>query len=815
MKIKRASSPRNTKGGGLQPASLSEFLSIIPDLLPLLPNDQIDNEAQDAEVASLNNFDFRDKKTKKMDQSNKEIKPTTLTIYNKKFSDLYRIGTFIYAVKDPVAGLSHFGDLLFVMMNPNRLFESRNTVSESPRGNSQIKEINQRALSKANNLLEIGGLDYMKACFEHARDQAEGQMPILIVLGEQVEGRDVNCEPYECRNFVVCCDRENNVHQYTTTQLAARSGVPAEVEIFHINMKAFENAQIESADIEKIYDIYKISIGYHCPRPLLIHCTDGMDRSGGLALAFQLLHNWGRIFTSLSASEIVENIIREHEAMQQQRGPGFCTAAAKRIHGAVLLASIMKAVQKAKELIERNEQLAPTLFGKDYLQQIYILEEMGNEEESELYKILKARLALERLYFEEFAPEINHPQVDMFIIDSILNEELLSVKDTEKDGLDQRHLYIKMNYKNKSFNGEAIKSLVSLKCDVELYTITRKINSEIALIEDSSDQQNISGKMSKIDVSDENKYLRLKRKKIVHQEIQVMKLYATLDAMISEFPDASIDSIVGDYFSLKKTLTQNFKEALFTEPNVKKIENLVRRLEHFQKKLSELKNQERELSNVGEKTRVGSLRLPTSPRSRRGSLFGGDLRQSQTLPTIAAPQDEPPSTSPRSKLSGLLSLSPKGSRRGSRVVPPPEQADSDTKSKTDDGALMSTSQDHSLTQSGSIGRFFKKISPRGSRRGSKLINSFDQDEATTSSARVLPTDETPPPIVQTEEFRQALADLAKAQEVSARVERKFTLSPRAGRKQEPPAQNRRISLAADDDVDIGDQISKDLSDLGF
>ncbi|MBX9587438.1 MAG: hypothetical protein K2X50_09290 [Gammaproteobacteria bacterium] len=810
MKKSRPSSPRGTKGAGLQSAPLSELLSIIPNLLPLLPNDQIDNDAQSAEMASLWNFDFRDKKIKKLDHTKKEAKPTTLTLYgDKKFSDLFRLGSFVYAVKDPIAGLSHFGDLLFAMMNPIRLFEGRNAILESPRGKEQIKEINKRALAKASNLLEIGGLDYMKACFEFARDQAEGQIPILIVLGEQLEERDVNCEPYNCRGFATICDKENNVHQYTTNQTAAKSGVFADIDIYHINMKAFENAQIDSADIEKLYEIYKRSFGNHSPRPLLIHCTDGMDRSGGLALAFQLFHNWGRIFTSLNASEIVENIIREHEAMQQQRGPSFCTAAAKRIHGAVLLAGIMKAVQKAKELIVRNDHLDPALNGKDYLQQLYILEEMNNEEESELFKILKERQALEKLYFEEFSPEINHPQIDMFIIDSIFNGDFLSVKDREKEDLDQRFLYLKMNYKNQGFDHNALKSLVSLKCDVELYAVTRKINSNLSLLEESEDKHSLLEKTAKINSSEDNKHLKLKRKKVLYQEIHVTKLYSSIDTMIPEFSDGTIDSLVHDYYSLKKTLTQNFKEAQIMEPNVKKIENLVRKLDEIQKKLGELKNRDKELSYVAEKTRAGSLRLETSPRSRRGSLFALKLVQ-----TTDAPQDDtPPSTSPRSKLSSLLSVSPKGSRRGSRVVQSSEQAE---KEPSPDEA---TAHEPPLTQSGnlsaSVSRFFKQLSPRGSRRASTLVNS-SQDELTSSSTRVPPPDFSPAPVVETEEFQQALTNLAEAQNkqaVSPRAERKFSLSPRGSRKREPSAEHRRKSLAAD--TDIGDQISADLAELGF
>lgn len=817
MKL-RPSSPRN-RGTGIQSSPLSAVLSIIPNLLAHLPNNQIDNQLHDADIASLMNFDFRSKSTKKVGSDNKEIKPTTLEIYNKKFSDLYKLGNFIYAVKDPVAGLSHFGDLLFAMMNPNRLFEGRSAVAESPRSASDISTINKRALDRAKSLLNIGGLDYMKACFEYAIQEAAGMKPVLIVLGEQLEGRDVNLESYDCCEFITCTSRKCNVHHYTTNQIAERSRVPADIDIFHVNMKAFEDAQIDSKDLETLVKIYRLSLADK--RPLMIHCTDGLDRSGGLALAYQLFHNWGRVFTSINATEIVANILQEHESMQQQRGPSFCTAASKRIHGAVLLAGIMKAIQKSTELIERNEALARDLWKKDYLRQIYILEEKESPEHAELLNILKARLRLEKLYFEEFASEINHPQIDLYSVESVLNEELSSIHDAEKYGLDQKYLDIKLNYRNNGFDEQAIKSLASLKCDVETYSITHKINKGLETITDSTSLDNIKNRIINIDSSLEDKFLKLKRKKILYQEMRSITLSFDIEKKIADFSDESLQSTVSNYHSLKKTLKQNFQEGYFMPPNVKKIVALVQRLEEFLKHLSEIKIQDKTLSiDDSIKPKMGSFRLSLSPKgSRRGSIIGRDQpSQNQAPPAISAPEEDHFSTSPRKRFTGIFTSQSK-SRHGSTRQE--KQQDEEAKTTTDESGQFSTG-DPAANQpsvlSTSLNKFFQKVSPRGSRRGSKIMSqpNVDDSQLTTSAVR---EDEQPIlPVTDTEEFKQALAALAVEQGVTDRVERTNKSSPRFGRKPvaAPPVDNRRKSHAADEDFDdIGDQISADLGDLGY
>ena len=168
--IKRQASPRLQRKTKMNAMSVPQALTLINALLPLLPNDQDDVEVQGANLPSLWNFDFRDKQ-KKTNAMGTEIQPTKLSAYNKKFSDLYRLGNFIYRVTDGIAGQTHFGDLLFVQMNPTRLFEGRvDTTANLTRPLSKTQAVdtattNQEANERASQYLAVGGLDYMRACF--------------------------------------------------------------------------------------------------------------------------------------------------------------------------------------------------------------------------------------------------------------------------------------------------------------------------------------------------------------------------------------------------------------------------------------------------------------------------------------------------------------------------------------------------------------------------------------------------------------------------------------------------------------------------
>ncbi len=761
-------------------------MSIIPNFLYLLPDGQSDNEVNDAKIAALTNFDFRDKKTKKLCDF-EEVKPSTLTVYGTEFTDLYKLGTFIYAVKDPVAGLSHFGENLFVMMGPNRFFEKRN-AQQSPRERGKTEDTNQLALNEARRLLAVGGLDYMKACFEYAQDLAKG-LPIVVVLGEQHKARDVNLEPYDCEGFISCCDRQNNVHQYTTIQTAVKKGIPKDIEIFHVNMKYFEDANIDSIDIEKLFNIYEMSLAQK--RPLIIHCTDGMDRSGGLALAYQLLHNWGRVFTSPSATEIVDNIKREHEAMQQRRGPSFCTATKKRIEGAVLLAGIMKAIQKSKELINRAPQLADKVHENDYLQQIYFLEERQAPENTELLKILKSRLALEKIYFEKFAWGIQHSQVDLFIIETILIEELKDEKADEKESLYQRFLLLKMTYINNGFDDDSRKALASLKSDTESYQTTHKIKLALS---NSSSKEDINQKLSAIEVSKEDKALKLKRKKVLLLEVQVIKLYQEIEKILEDNPDSKNFSISSEYKTLKTTLDRAFNEARILEPTLGKIENLIASLDHLRNNIySSIAQERNSLSESNKKIRTGSLRLSTSPRGSRRFVVTGD----EAPPSIESPAESARPSSPR-RGSFLGFSNSAGSKRGSRVLASSQSDDSKETKQTP--SEYSTEDPTSTGLASSLSQFFKaKLSPRNSVLVPKpLTTSMDAD---LSSSGVQEPDQTPPSLKDSEEFKKALEDLANAQGLSERVQRPTETSPRASRTPPKPlTDSRRRSFAADEEL---------------
>jgi hypothetical protein len=703
--IKRQASPRLQRKTKMNAMSLAETLTLIPALLPLLPNDQDDVEVQGANLPSLWNFDFRDKQ-KKTNAMGTEIQPTKLSAYNKKFSDLYRLGNFIYRVTDGIAGQTHFGDLLFVQMNPTRLFEGRVDTSANvtqPRSKTQAIDTattNKEANERASQYLAVGGLDYMRACFEYATKLADKATPVLLVLGEQLEGRDVNCEPYECREFVTYCEKEDNVHLCTTNQTAEKNKISRDVDIYHLNMTAFENAQIDSRDIEKLFAIYRLSM--LSAKPLMIHCTDGMDRAGGVALAFQLLHNWGRIFTSTNLSEIAENIINEHEQMQQLRGPSFCTASNGRVQGAVLLATIMKAIQRSAEICSRNQELQHQLKAKQYLQQIYSLQDRQSknkalsDDELELLLILRERLNLEALYFDGFASGIQHPQTDLVKIEDNLREQMTSACENQRRSLLERFSIIKNAYRGDSIHQDTLNGLQELKLDVETLLVFQKISIEIAEFNGADSQNHINSTLQKIDNDAiASKEIKLKRKKALLIECQAMRHFAVIDKLIRASLGLLADDssgILNEFTRLQKNFTKFSKEALILDPNIKKMNVILTRLEEIPAEL---------------RAAIEKARMEKEARDKKPSKLGASLN--------------------------FLSLSPRSSIRGLKKIERPtldestfEQGKSPpaTSAESNSGVNAETEQP---PKSFSLSNFFKDLSPR-SRRHSKMSEQSVQDE---------------------------------------------------------------------------------------
>ncbi|MDQ2994082.1 MAG: hypothetical protein M3R00_03925 [Pseudomonadota bacterium] len=609
--------------------SFSNLSAMLPEILVGLPNDQIDIVVQGADLPQQLAFDVR----------GQEIKSGHVMVYGKYFSNLVRFGAFVYAVSEKIVGLTHLGGLLFVQPNPTRPFE-RLLDSQSLQA---AKLANNAPIVWADKLLDIGGFQYMKTCFEYASRKANDALPVLLVLGGQhADGRDENLEPYVCRKFAVLRDKVGNIHQYDFDETAKNAGLIQGVNIFHVNIPAFENQIIDSPDIEKLYEIYTVSMG--SKRPLMIHCTDGMDRAGGISFAFHLLHNWRRIFNEQNPKEILKNILTEHDLMQQLRGPSFCTAYDRRLHAAVQLAMLMRSVQMCTEIYLKDKLLSEQLKTKTYLQQLYILEKKKTEtgffspNESELLVVLQARVALESHYFEEFAEGLQHPQVSMWQYD-----QLLQSADVTKEQF--------QSIKQAFINNGSMDAQLDMKYRQLL--IQRKLSSVSGVHRDEIDLR-----LKIIAENNDNAIIKLRKIIALTLELDALNLIKSIE----RFP--ADNAVEEELKGIKQFLARNMN--LFE--STKKMKATIRKLVAINDKLLINQNAESATKQRGSTSGLDlfySRLTKISPRlsARYSSLDNSGDETAASKPVTRARSN---SVSPRGSASSVVSTETPEVGRGSR-----------------------------------------------------------------------------------------------------------------------------------------------------
>lgn len=443
-----------------------DLAALLPQILKSLPNNQ-NSSLEKEEMERLYNYDFRDKKTQPMNEDGKLIRPITIEAYNKKFPNLFKIGTFIYAHSPGgIAGQTHLGDGLFVQPCPTRLFEHRLQLDPLLEKTHDSEEM---AYKIARFFFINFGLKYMKACFEHASNLCSNDEGTLLILGDRFpSGRNGNFEPYV--DFCDLVEVIGNTRKYKWNANAEQLGIKGVKYIYHLDIPGFENQHLESSDIDTLYKIYCESIG--TKKSLMIHCTDGLDRAGCFAFTFHLLHNWNSIFKEKTANEITKNIIAEHDKMQLLRGPSFCTLTNNRLHGIVQLTMMMKAVEITSDILSKEP--CP-----DYIQKYFIIDQFFNSPTTTqklLKQILCERANIESDFFDEFASDIPHPELRLWKIENMLNLDMSFYKDDRAKSTLEEYLAIKNNYIDRGFPKD-LDQRYSIECQLLLLFIKLKLLS--------------------------------------------------------------------------------------------------------------------------------------------------------------------------------------------------------------------------------------------------------------------------------------------------------------------------------------------------
>lgn len=416
--------------GGLNAAGIVRVAAMQTRLVEELPNSQ---ETSQPMPDALPIFDARAKSVQEATstlkkQAQAEDAPIS-EINGVNYSNMTKMGSFYYRVDDDtkVAGLSDFGNGLYVQPNPVKLYEKVGQENMEA-VKVEIKDKAQYGVMVSSFANEAGARDYRESCIRAISGDHPSKPVTIVVLGPQHGNSHQNGEGYyelcsQDNNNPVINSLTDNVHRF---QLDAKKAENTNLNILHLNVVGFENQHLDSADLEAVFEIYQRTVGSE--NPVTFHCTDGLDRAGGFVLAFNLMRNYESIFNPLSSEQTVRNIELLHRKMQENRGGFFCTASSHRLAGAVQLATIMKSIEISNNILNRLEKSDPNLYSvlrsKDYVEQIKVLRDQKDlpRDGKELLVVLEARARTELHYFKLVAENASHPLIEKFLMLEIEKE---------------------------------------------------------------------------------------------------------------------------------------------------------------------------------------------------------------------------------------------------------------------------------------------------------------------------------------------------------------------------------------------------------
>ncbi|MBX9587153.1 MAG: hypothetical protein K2X50_07825 [Gammaproteobacteria bacterium] len=428
--MKKSESAAVRKGARrLDAKGLSQVGAGLDSLAQKLPNNQQSEMKDSVPMADVLTYDLRTKKNL-TDINGAPVKPVALVIDGRPYKNQVRFGG--YRFETPMAttkivGLTNFGNGLYVQPAPLQPFLriGQHAVGEYEREHGRIDD--RQANGKAQiadiirgGAIEGGGRNYRNACFEAIQEDSPNKTITVLVLGPQREdGRHENAEAYEELGSGEKKKLSPNIHEFQDMQVVqSNNGELINVRVIHANVSKFDEQHLDSGDLETLATVYADTLGQG--NPLTIHCTDGLDRAGGIAFAMHLMKNYESVFVPGNDNATLANVIKEHDYMQDLRGGYFCTANETRLSGAAQLATIMKSIEMSRSILvdiaRTDPELHGKLNGKNYVEQVGILldQDPRSSTAQELLTVLVVRGRAEQRYLNKLAKDIDHPLVVQF-----------------------------------------------------------------------------------------------------------------------------------------------------------------------------------------------------------------------------------------------------------------------------------------------------------------------------------------------------------------------------------------------------------------
>jgi hypothetical protein len=210
-----------------------------------------------------------------------------------------------------------------------------------PLGLTQHQQLDWLYLSVSPELIEDNirgktGQDYIHETEAAIKAKHPDSKQIVFVLGErEIDG---NFKAYA--NYAA--DAEPTYDRITHKQIIkGQQGADFDADIYYIQSSGPDQLNLDNKAFESLYDVIN-----QCMRgeaTLRVHCRQGVDRTGVLVFATQLLANFNNIFNG-SEAEIAKKVKQQYQILRQSRGPNILKTP-DLIQFSIKFAFVLKAIE--------------------------------------------------------------------------------------------------------------------------------------------------------------------------------------------------------------------------------------------------------------------------------------------------------------------------------------------------------------------------------------------------------------------------------------------------------------------------------------
>ena len=289
--------------------------------------------------------DKHDGDSKRINETVKSIPFSLMPFPNRKFGHegqkFIKIGSYVFVENTKISGLTRHlenTNIFFVVSPCNGYFH---TLTGGAKNEEEFMEQRKDC-----------GKKYLADVIHEVKNLTPGNTKIsCLVLGK----REVqeNMEAYDESFFFINREEEKEQHIEHYLHEDVSSGI-TDVDVYNINAHGHE-MELATTDLETLHTLANKTRKQAATDAIIVHCQQGMDRTGMLIFAFILYQNYDYYFTG---KDKIEKIYEAYRTLQWSRSPFALTKVADLVN-AIYLAHALKAIDIEKQCRDNLDDFVP------------------------------------------------------------------------------------------------------------------------------------------------------------------------------------------------------------------------------------------------------------------------------------------------------------------------------------------------------------------------------------------------------------------------------------------------------------------------